>query len=123
MLADLAIIPVGHGAHTSETLAGVLKIIKDSGLPYQLTPTSTCLEGSWEEVMAVVKRCHDFARGDAPHVVTLLRIEEDMEQGGKLARNVASVEAEAGEKFKKSPDPAAPVGVASRGVLAESVSG
>lgn len=129
MLADIAIIPIGHGAHTSETLAGVLKIIKDSGLPYQLTPTSTCLEGSWTEVMAVVKQCHDFARGDAPHVVTLLRIEEDMEQGGKLARNVASVEAEAGEKFKKSPDPtataapSAPGGVASRGVLSESVSG
>ncbi|MBC8009143.1 MAG: thiamine-binding protein, partial [Burkholderiales bacterium] len=56
MLADLVIIPIGHGARTSETLAGVLKIIKDSGLAYQLTPTSTCLEGTWEEVMAVVKR-------------------------------------------------------------------
>lgn len=104
MLADLCIIPIGHGTHTSTVLADVLKIIKDSGLSYQLTPTSTCIEGSWSDVMAVVQRCHEAVRDESPHLVTLLRIEDDVDLGGKLAKNVASVEKEAGEAFATSPD-------------------
>jgi uncharacterized protein (TIGR00106 family) len=105
MLADLAVIPVGHGAHTSDVLSEVLKAIKASGLPYQLTPTSTCIEGGWDEVMAVVKHCRSIARGSAPHVITLLRIEDDLEQrSGKLVANVESVEQEAGEDFSTSPE-------------------
>ena len=46
MLADLAIIPIAHSPHTSHILADILKTIKESGLPYQLTPTSTCIEGN-----------------------------------------------------------------------------
>lgn len=103
MLADLAIIPIGHSPHTSKTLAEVLKTIKSSGLPYQLTPTSTCLEGSFDEILAVVKRCHQIARSDAPHVVTLLRLEEDEASEGKLKSNPASVEKQAGEAFEKKP--------------------
>lgn len=107
MLADLAIIPIGQGEHTSETLAEVLKLIKESGLSYQLTPTSTCIEGSWADIVALAERCHQAARADAPHVVTLLRIEDDRNQAGKLARNVASVEEKAGETFDTSPEEAA----------------
>ncbi len=103
MLADLAIIPIGHSPHTSKTLAEVLKTIKDSGLPYQLTPTSTCIEGSWDEILAVVKRCHQIGRADAPHVVTLLRLEEDEATEGKLKSNPESVEKKAGESFEKNP--------------------
>lgn len=107
MLADLAIIPVGHGAHTSDVLSEILRAIKASGLPYQLTPTSTCIEGDWDEVMALVKHCRSIARGSSPHVITLLRIEDDLEQrAGKLSANVESVEEEAGEDFATTPDAA-----------------
>lgn len=106
MLADLCIIPIGHETHTSGMLADVLKIVKESGLPYQLTPTSTCLEGSWTDVMAVVHRCHEAVRSESPHLVTMLRIEDDVDSDPMLARNVASVEAEAGEAFATSPEEA-----------------
>lgn len=103
MLADLVIIPIGNGAHTSAALAEVLKIIKESGVPYQFTPTSTCIEGSWAEITVVAKRCHDAVRANSPHLVTLLRIEDDMGQTQKLEQNIESVEDEAREKFAKTP--------------------
>lgn len=106
MLADLSIVPIGHGTHTAPVLADVLRIIKESGLPYQLTPTSTCLEGNWTEVMAVVQRCHETVRSESPHLMTLLRIEDDVELGGKLGGNVTSVEVEAGENFATNPEDA-----------------
>lgn len=103
MLPDLAIIPIGHTPHTSQVLAEILKTIKDSGLPYQLTPSSTCIEGSWDDIMALVKRCHQIARSDTPHVLTLLRLEDDEKSFGKLASNSRSVEEKAGESFEKNP--------------------
>ncbi len=111
MLADLVIVPIGNGTHTSTSLAEALKIIKDSGLPYQLTPTSTCIEGTWDEIMALAKRCHEAVRADSPHLTTVLRLEDDAGQTGKLAENIISVEEEAGESFEKVPTLAAGVGV------------
>ena len=103
MLADLSIIPIAHSPHTSHILADVLKIIKESGLAYQLTPTSTCIEGSWDDIVAVAKRCHQVARVEAPHVVTTLRFEDDEMNENKLRSNLDSVEEKAGEEFEKQP--------------------
>jgi uncharacterized protein (TIGR00106 family) len=101
MLADLVIIPIGSGTHTSASLANVLRIIKQSGLPYQLNPTSTSVEGSWDQIVSLAKHCHDAVRAEAPHLVTMLRMEEDVGPVNKLSENVASVEVEAGELFAK----------------------
>ena len=44
-----------------------LEIIDDSGLPYRLGPMGTCLEGEYDEVMAVVHRCFErMQRGLRP---------------------------------------------------------
>jgi uncharacterized protein (TIGR00106 family) len=107
MLADLVIIPIGNGTSTSNSLADVLKLIKESGLPYQLTPTSTCIEGTWDEIMALAKRCHETVRARSPHLTTLLRLEEDKGEMNKLEENVASVEEKADEAFIKAPPLAA----------------
>lgn len=92
MLADLSIIPVGGNAHTSEVLADILEHINKSGIAYQLTPTTTCLEGSWDEISRIAQRCHELARSKHSHVVTLLRFQDDAEAGPKLRRNLQSVE-------------------------------
>ena len=43
MLAEVSIIPIGGNTHSSAELAKVLKLVDESGLPYQLTPSSTCI--------------------------------------------------------------------------------
>jgi uncharacterized protein (TIGR00106 family) len=100
MLADISIIPVGGDTHTSTTLADVVKAIEASGLEYQLTPTTTCIEGTWDEIVTVAKRCHEIARKSTTHVVTLLRIEDDTSGTHKLRTNVESVEEKAGQPFE-----------------------
>jgi uncharacterized protein (TIGR00106 family) len=103
MLADLTIIPVGGDAHTSGLLADVLKAVESSGLQYQLTPSSTCIEGSWDQLTDVAKKCHEIARKSANHVVTMLRIEDDASGGDMLKGNIASVEQKAGQPFSHAP--------------------
>jgi uncharacterized protein (TIGR00106 family) len=91
MLVDLSIVPLNGNEHTSDEIARALSIIEASGVRYELTPAGTCLEGSWEEVMPVIERCHREVRKHAPHVVTLIKIEDDEGSSNKLSDNVESV--------------------------------
>jgi uncharacterized protein (TIGR00106 family) len=102
MLVELSIIPVGGGAHVSGQIAEALKIIEASGLPYQLTPAGTCIEGEWNEVMSVIQKCHERVRETTPHLVTTIKIEDDHGERDKLTRNVASVEEKVGHALKKT---------------------
>ncbi|MBI4465748.1 MAG: MTH1187 family thiamine-binding protein [Acidobacteria bacterium] len=102
MLIELNIVPLGRGLHLSQDLAEVLKVIDDSGLPYCLTPSGTCIEGEWGEVMSLVQRCHAQARTISQHVLTTIRIEDDAGTRHKLAENIAGVERAAGRTLRRA---------------------
>jgi uncharacterized protein (TIGR00106 family) len=101
MLVELSITPLGRGTHLSQDLAPILKIIDDSGIRYALTPSGTCLEGGWDEVMALIKQCHQQARKSSAHVMTTVRIEDEEGSADKLTENIASVERAAGRELKR----------------------
>jgi len=105
MLVELTILPIGHSPHTAVELAGVLQLIEASGLPFQLTPSATCLEGPWPKVMAVVEQCHAYARQRSSHVVTLVKIEDEAGVDNILTSNVASIERKVGHCLSR-PTPA-----------------
>jgi uncharacterized protein (TIGR00106 family) len=104
MLAELSIVPVGGNTHSSAELAKILKLVDESGLPYQLTPSSTCIEGDWDEIMPLIHRCHDRARKGSSHVVTFIKLEEDEGERNKLTGNVSSVEQKRGHALNTEPN-------------------
>jgi uncharacterized protein (TIGR00106 family) len=99
MLVELSILPLVGDGHLSDELAEVLKLIDSAGLPYQLTPTATCIEGDWNEVMELVRQCHNCVRSKASHVATLIKIEDEDGVTDKLIRNISSVEQKAGRQL------------------------
>src|SRR5262249_11488013 len=102
MLAELTIVPLGKGTSLSDELAEVLKLIDASGLPYQLTPSGTCIEGDWDAVMRVARQCHDHARSVSPHVMTMLTIEDEQGAEDKITANVTSLEERLGRKLRRT---------------------
>jgi uncharacterized protein (TIGR00106 family) len=100
MLAEVSITPLGHGNHLSKDLGEILRTIDDSGLSYCLTPSGTCIEGNWDEVMELVKRCHEQARLNSSHVLTTVRIEDEQGAGDKLNENITAVERAAGRPLR-----------------------
>ena len=102
MLVELSILPLVGDGHHSDELAEVLKLIDSYGLPYQLTPTATCIEGEWNEVMELVRQCHDRVRSRSSHVVTFIKIEDEEGVNDKLTRNISSVEQKAGRQLSSS---------------------
>lgn len=101
MLVEFSIIPLGRDTHLSNEIAEVLKLVDASGLPYQLTPSGTCVEGEWNEVMGLVQRCHERARESSPHVITMVKIEDEQGARNKLQRNVESVEEKVGHRLER----------------------
>ncbi|MFN0120557.1 MAG: MTH1187 family thiamine-binding protein [Blastocatellia bacterium] len=101
MLVELQMTPLGRGTHLGHDLAEVLKIIDDSGLPYCLTPAGTCIEGTWDEVMPLVRRCHDHMRTTATRVLTTIRIDDELGERNKLIENLQSVERAAGRPLRR----------------------
>jgi uncharacterized protein (TIGR00106 family) len=100
MLVELSINPLGRGTHLSKDLAEILKLVDDSKLSYSLTPFGTCIEGDWEEIMELAKRCHQKARSLSSHVMTTIRIEDEEGATDKLNENIAAVERAAGRSLK-----------------------
>jgi uncharacterized protein (TIGR00106 family) len=91
MLLEFSIVPVGKTSIRND-VAEALKIVDASGLPYQLTPTATIVEGDWQAVMDIVRQCHERVRQDNDYVITNIRIEDEAGAKNQLSRNVHSVE-------------------------------
>ena len=54
-LIAVAIAPFGVGYELAPEVAQVIKVIRESGLPYKTTAMFTEIEGEWDQVMKVVK--------------------------------------------------------------------
>jgi uncharacterized protein (TIGR00106 family) len=92
MLVEFTVVPLGLGESLAEPVAEALKIVNDSGVRYQLTPAGTCLEGDWDEVMTVIRQCHTRLLSRSVHVITTIRIEDEIGARDKLTSNVRPVE-------------------------------
>lgn len=62
MLVAFSVAPSGTGksdGSVHDAVAAAVAIVRSSGLPNRTTSMFTEIEGSWDEVMAVVKRATD----------------------------------------------------------------
>jgi uncharacterized protein (TIGR00106 family) len=91
VLLEFSMTPLDKGESVSAYVARSLDIVDKSGLPYQLTPMGTILEGEWADVMAVVTACFDRMRADCHRVSTQVRIDYRAGPGGRLKSKVESV--------------------------------
>ncbi len=96
VIIEFSIFPLDKGTSLSRHVARALNIIKDSGLPYELNPMGTCVEGEWTEVMTVVDQCFQALQKDCSR--TSLALKADYRKGptGRLKSKVESVK----EKLK-----------------------
>lgn len=99
VLLEFSMAPSGKGTSVSAFVARSLDIIDKSGLPYQLTPMGTILEGEWDEVMAVVTACYKAMSADCERVGTHIKIDARAGAGGRLKSKVESVQQKVGRKL------------------------
>lgn len=100
LLIELSMSPMDKGPSVSTWVARSLEIIEKSGLDYRLGPMGTCVEGEWDEVMAVVKRCLTRMSKDCVRIT--FSIKGDWRKGakGRLAKKVEAVEKLLGRRLR-----------------------
>jgi uncharacterized protein (TIGR00106 family) len=101
MIVEFSIVPVGLGEELAGPVARVLDLVDRSGLPYQLTAMGTLVEGDWDEVMGLVRRCHEALRGQTVRVLTHIAVDDRPGAAGRLAGKVRDVETTLGRSLKK----------------------
>ena len=92
VIIELSIFPTDKGESVSPYVARALQIIKDSGLPYELNPMGTCIEGEWEDVMNVVNACFQELIKDCDRVYLTMKADYRKGRTGGIRQKVTAVE-------------------------------
>ncbi len=101
MLAEFSIVPIGKDVSLSKYVAKSLDIIDKSGINYRMNPMGTVVEGGWDEVIKLIKQCHDAMRTHSDRVVTSIKIDDRKGVVGALDGKIRSVEDKVGRELRK----------------------
>ena len=96
VIIEFSIFPLDKGVSLSPYVARALKMIQESGLPYELNPMGTCVEGEWSEVMNLVDHCFQELQKDSDRVYLALKADYRQGPSGRLQGKVESVKAKLG---------------------------
>jgi uncharacterized protein (TIGR00106 family) len=100
LLAEVSMWPMDKGESVGHYVARLLDIIDRSGLPYKLGPLGTCIEGEWDEVMAVIGECHQALAADCNRIACTIKMDYRKNARGSLDKKIESVESKLGRKLK-----------------------
>ena len=102
VLLEFSMSPLGKGESVGKYVSRSLEIIDRSGIDYRLNPMGTVLEGEWDDVLRVVKRCYERMRKDCDRISSSIKIDYRKGAKGRLTGKVASVERRLRKTLKKS---------------------
>ena len=110
MLVAFSISPsvADETGSVSEAVAAAVRVVQDSGLPWELTSMFTTVEGEWDEVMGVVKRAVDAVAAQSPRVGLVLKADIRPGYDGQLSAKVQRVEHLLGDHAGGPTSPASP---------------
>lgn len=96
MLFSLAMYPIGGSDELADPVSEVVEEIDRAGLKYQVTGMDTVIEGSFDEVLPVVRRAYETLREDYPRVVAFLSIDDHAGASDRMSGSVRDVEERVG---------------------------
>jgi uncharacterized protein (TIGR00106 family) len=92
VLLEFSMSPLGKGESVSKYVSRSLDITDKSGVAYRLNPMGTVLEGEWDEVFAVVRKCYERMKKDCNRISCSIKVDYRKGHSGRLVSKVASVE-------------------------------
>lgn len=101
MLAVFSVVPLGAGSSVGDEVARVLRIVDASGLAYKINPMGTVVEGEWNEVMGLIRKCHRAVMKSGERVMTSISIDDRKGMPNRIEQKVKSVEKRIGKSLRK----------------------
>jgi uncharacterized protein (TIGR00106 family) len=101
MLIEFSMIPIGSGSSIGDRLAEVLRVVDASGVPYKVNPMGTVIEGEWDDLFRLIKKCHKTMMKKEERVLTSISIDDRKGRPDRLEQKVKSIEKRLGKSLKK----------------------
>ena len=101
VLLEFSMSPMDKGESVSDYVSRSLQIISESGVDYRLNPMGTVIEGDFDTVMGVVKKCFEKMSSDCNRITCAIKIDYRKGKTGRLESKIASIESNLGRKVKK----------------------
>ena len=92
MIAAFSITPLGTGVSVGDRVADAVRIVRRSGLPNETNAMFTNVEGEWDDVMELVKRCVLQVAESAPRVSVVLKLDYRPDAVDALHHKVQAIE-------------------------------
>lgn len=92
VLLEFSMSPLGKGESVGQYVARSLDIIDKSGVAYRLNPMGTVLEGEWNDVFQVVRKCYERMKKDCNRISCTIKVDYRKGHKGRLDSKIASVE-------------------------------
>ena len=97
VIVDVCVVPVGVGVSVSAYVAACQEVIEQAGLTHQMHAYGTNIEGDWDEVMSVVKRCHQRVHElGAPRITTTQKLGTRVDRAQTMDDKIQSVQKKLG---------------------------
>ena len=100
VLLEFSLYPTDKGESVSDYVKRNLEIIDDSGLPYRLGAMGTTIEGEYDEVMAVVKKCFDRMAADCGRVACQIKFDYRAGHSDRLDAKVQTLKDKTGRDLR-----------------------
>ncbi|MGQ0810977.1 MAG: MTH1187 family thiamine-binding protein [Nitrospiraceae bacterium] len=100
VLLEFSMSPLGEGESVGKYVSRSLDIIDKSGVDYRLNPMGTVLEGDWDDVFTVVKKCYKRMKKDCSRISCTIKVDYRKGHEGRLSSKVASVEKQLKRRLK-----------------------
>lgn len=99
ILMEFSIFPTDQGESVSAHVSEVIRMIRESGLDYRLTPMGTVIETEeLSEALAMVERAATILQGrDCRRIYSAIKLDIRTGKGGRLEQKIRSVEQKIGE--------------------------
>jgi uncharacterized protein (TIGR00106 family) len=96
MLAAFSISPLGGATDADgsvgDAVAEAVRLVRESGLPNETNAMFTNVEGSWDDVMALIHSCVDHLSHVAPRVSVVIKLDIRPGHDHALTEKVARIE-------------------------------
>jgi uncharacterized protein (TIGR00106 family) len=101
VLLEFSIFPLDKGESVSPFVARCIDIVDHSGLSYRTHAMGTVLEGGYDDVMEVVRKCFENLAADCSRIECSMKLDFRKGQTNRLEAKIASIEQKLGRTLRK----------------------
>lgn len=90
MIVQFSVNPM-DSEHISDDISRITAYLDTTGLDYTVGPIGTSIQGEWDEVIPVIKRCHEMITDEHARVLTTITIDDHKGKEHSLESSVEAV--------------------------------